>query len=468
MPIDNCPPPRSDGDYVVKVFMERRGKVNAPVVSGELVALRRRGAKLSVPAPLDFAETVDLQIIAEQLSINVATEASVCRIHEREDGYWDVDCSFPAELSEELQTALARSGYLNQRQEARYCRRAPAIASWQLDSSKTRVEVRDYSAGGFCFVAPAVGKCAPQVLLELECEPHGEPVLGNVRWQVSANNETMVGCAFLSREAFCRLRVAAELHDAKNTESPLRCARASPRCKGRSLLAPFRRLSRSKRARRFAAVLVILPVTGGVHQLGPSTCPGPAISKELPPIQPEDCGPRSPHQDGPPTERSAEQAADTQGTISGEPDNLSASLAPPGFGGPRFGVGVLASGEPEATVLDGVQMLRQPPELPPSPSSLVLCNPAANGGYVQYVIDNEQRSLGPGQSGRFNGRSAWLIRFHRGGEYSDVRRKLTAGSYVFSVGQQGWGLVEGRRSLGAGPTDIADVATGTQNLGAPD
>ena len=80
--------------------------------------------------------------------------------------------------------------------------------------------------------------------------------------------------------------------------------------------------------------------------------------------------------------------------------------------------------------------------------TLVLRNPLDNGAHIYYIINGEVRSLGPGQSHRFDGRTSWQIQFHRGGEYGDVKRQLHPETHEFRPGKRGWELVEIIQDLG--------------------
>jgi hypothetical protein len=73
---------------------------------------------------------------------------------------------------------------------------------------------------------------------------------------------------------------------------------------------------------------------------------------------------------------------------------------------------------------------------------LCVLYPPSDGSEIHYLVNGEDRVLRPGQSDRLTGRQSWKIQFHRGGEFGDAKYELSAGTYQFTAGPQGWELAQ--------------------------
>jgi len=79
---------------------------------------------------------------------------------------------------------------------------------------------------------------------------------------------------------------------------------------------------------------------------------------------------------------------------------------------------------------------------------LTIINPPSTRGTVHYLIAGNLHSLSPGEYHRLEGGSVRQIQFHQGDDLGDTERALSSGFFVFSVGNDGWELVERPADIG--------------------
>ncbi len=106
------------------------------------------------------------------------------------------------------------------------------------------------------------------------------------------------------------------------------------------------------------------------------------------------------------------------------------------------------SGPPRAnhpdTVLASSSETNAGPPLPEPPlvpnTGLTLVNPQQNNGVIRFLIDRRLVELQPGEAHQFPPADSWVIQFHPGGDFDNVQRTLSRGTYEFHVTGHGWEL----------------------------
>lgn len=79
-------------------------------------------------------------------------------------------------------------------------------------------------------------------------------------------------------------------------------------------------------------------------------------------------------------------------------------------------------------------------------STVTIRNPAASGGNVAFIVDeNQEVALSAGQTQTLTDRGSYTVEFDRGGSFGTARKTLTSGAYEFQVTERGWDLVEAGR-----------------------
>lgn len=79
-------------------------------------------------------------------------------------------------------------------------------------------------------------------------------------------------------------------------------------------------------------------------------------------------------------------------------------------------------------------------------STVTIRNPAASGGTVAFVVDdNDEVTLNAGQTQTLTHRGSYNVEFDRGGDFGVARKSLSSGAYEFQVTERGWDLVEAGR-----------------------
>jgi len=107
---------------------------------------------------------------------------------------------------------------------------------------------------------------------------------------------------------------------------------------------------------------------------------------------------------------------------------------------------------------------RPQPSLPPNALGTVrpgvresgmikLTCPKDAGGSLSYSLNGNLYTIQPGYSQSFKADREWTLEFKRGGEDSEVARySLRPGVYTFTVGEQGWDLIQPGAAPAASPT----------------
>jgi hypothetical protein len=78
--------------------------------------------------------------------------------------------------------------------------------------------------------------------------------------------------------------------------------------------------------------------------------------------------------------------------------------------------------------------------------AVIIVNPPATRGAVNYVVDGEVLSLLPGEYHRREGSEVRSIVFHQGDDFGITERMLGKGVYVFGIGDEGWELAQAETS----------------------
>ena len=100
---------------------------------------------------------------------------------------------------------------------------------------------------------------------------------------------------------------------------------------------------------------------------------------------------------------------------------------------------------PEPTKLQSPHEAPAPVEESKS-AVLRLVNPSETDGVVYYAVDGESFSLSPGEYHELAPTAECVVEFHRGGDFGYAKLNLTAGDYLFAVGETGWSLSPGKIS----------------------
>jgi hypothetical protein len=77
---------------------------------------------------------------------------------------------------------------------------------------------------------------------------------------------------------------------------------------------------------------------------------------------------------------------------------------------------------------------------PPPPAAPVIVNAAESPLTVRFLVNGELVELNPGERRELTGGDAWVVRFHRGGQFGAATEILYGGEYRFVVGSSGWSL----------------------------
>ena len=164
-------------------------------IEAELIDISHGGAKLSLPVCLRFAESVDLRIKVSELKFSVDLISEVCWVRPERDR-WLIGLSLKTDIPEKSLERLARAKIIDRRGEPRHAVKSQAIVRWELESEACPVEVRNYSAGGFCIASIRPSHAGASVLLEIDVETDDSTrvIYGRVCWQIEQDGMCILGC----------------------------------------------------------------------------------------------------------------------------------------------------------------------------------------------------------------------------------------------------------------------------------
>ncbi len=75
------------------------------------------------------------------------------------------------------------------------------------------------------------------------------------------------------------------------------------------------------------------------------------------------------------------------------------------------------------------------------PIGLTLRNATENAETIRFLVDHRRHELLAGEAHLFPPADAWHIQYHPGGEFKNVERIMTPGSYHFIATDHGWDIV---------------------------
>ncbi len=186
-------------------------------VTGELIDLSRKGAKLSVDGPIPIEQKVNIRFRAAVVELDWLVAARICWTTPSDGDDWYIGCALSEEVPEELMAQFARAGLINRRGSRRRLVSIPAVARCELDGDEgIEVCVKDFSTGGFRIFSPRTRRVGERLLLRVPlADGNSANLAGRILWQVETDDGYMVGCSFLSPGAFDVLdRVAGEVEPA--------------------------------------------------------------------------------------------------------------------------------------------------------------------------------------------------------------------------------------------------------------
>ena len=176
----------------------RRGQPRE-TIQAELIDISPGGAKLSLRVCLRFAELVELCIKVPELKLRVDLVSEVCWVRPERDR-WLIGLVLKTNIPEEALARLAKAKIIDRRSASRHSVKSQAIVRWELESEACPVEVRNYSAGGFCIASIRPGHAGALVLLEIEVKTDDSPcaIYGRVCWQIEQDGMYVLGCEIIN------------------------------------------------------------------------------------------------------------------------------------------------------------------------------------------------------------------------------------------------------------------------------
>ena len=164
-------------------------------IPAELIDISQVGAKLSLPACVRFAELVELRLKVSELKFSVDLISEVCWVRPEKDR-WLVGLSLKNNIPQGSLERLGKAKIIDRRRSPRHAVKRSAVVRWELESETCPVEVRNYSAGGFCIASKRASYAGASVLLEIDVEADDSPraIYGKVVWQAEEDGMYVLGC----------------------------------------------------------------------------------------------------------------------------------------------------------------------------------------------------------------------------------------------------------------------------------
>lgn len=200
----------------VPVVIKRTTSETAQTIVGELINLSRGGAKLTVQQCVPFSETIEIAIDLVDADVQLVLTAEVCWTRPAEDDSWQLGCSFGAPLPEEVMTKLAAAAYLERRKSERQLTSIVATARSELGGTGARVEISNFSAGGFCLRRAGSETTGDHILVEFKRPNESRATIhARVQWRLKIGRDCLLGCSFVNGNDVNYLYEMANEVDAK-------------------------------------------------------------------------------------------------------------------------------------------------------------------------------------------------------------------------------------------------------------
>lgn len=192
-----------------------RSRTNACEIEGRLLDLSHGGAKLYLPESLAFDETVELQLLSEEIGLDITVPSKVGWIRRHLQSGWVLGLAFEPSLPEDcLQTYFER-GVLERRQNSRFAAYLATQVRWAGSPQLSAVELVNVGPGGFCLcVRSQEGQGNVQPIgcrLRLILPNLPSEVEARICWRWDAKGGHFYGCNVPSRDHMNLLLKHADL-----------------------------------------------------------------------------------------------------------------------------------------------------------------------------------------------------------------------------------------------------------------
>ena len=167
-------------------------------VTGRLLNLSLRGAKLALDASIPALQDVTLKMQNRCLHAELSTGGKIRRIQPGGDGTWIVGCQFNEPLPRLALRNLFHGDRAEQRKFVRYRVVGDAKIDWESGPQNVVVQLEDISVGGFRMRTLESAGIGARLTLSLHTAQRKRFTISAVtRWQLESSDGYNVGCQFL-------------------------------------------------------------------------------------------------------------------------------------------------------------------------------------------------------------------------------------------------------------------------------
>ncbi|MBI3462101.1 MAG: PilZ domain-containing protein [Planctomycetes bacterium] len=179
-------------------------------LEAEPIDISEGGCKLRVAGALSFEESFTLVVGCVEGPLRLTLSCRVAWLREEWEHCWLVGCQFIPNLPAEAMEEMFCNGVIERRQYPRYPVSGEATVQWELQSESFSVQSVDISEAGFCIRCPQTARPGQRLRLSLGAGPSRTIVQAKTQWCMELDQSFLVGCAFLDRDSYSRLRAALD------------------------------------------------------------------------------------------------------------------------------------------------------------------------------------------------------------------------------------------------------------------
>ena len=184
-------------------------------IPAELVNLSGQGACVRIESPVDTLAPVRFVMSDDEQSFEFAHDATV-QWSRTGLSQWCLGMRFTTPAASEMIDTLARSGYLERRQDDRTeivpaTEPLSAQARLELSPSSTNVLIVSAAKSGLRLLSTEPFSSGLRIALEVQC-PSGKScvVLARFCWQQETRAGYVVGCEYALRDSYAQLKAAID------------------------------------------------------------------------------------------------------------------------------------------------------------------------------------------------------------------------------------------------------------------
>jgi hypothetical protein len=185
-------------------------------LEAEPLDISEGGTKLRVGAPVSFEEPFTLVVGCVEGPLRLTLSCRVAWLREEWEHCWLIGCQFIPALPPQAMEEMFCNGVIERREFPRYPVSGEVMVQWELQAESFFAEPIDISEAGFCMRCPQAAQVGQRMRITAGAEQSRATVQAKTQWCMELERSFLVGCSFLERSGFTRLRRALDAAPVEN------------------------------------------------------------------------------------------------------------------------------------------------------------------------------------------------------------------------------------------------------------